>query len=102
MDRVAALAAMLEQDPNNSFMRYALAQAYAGGGRLEEAVTAYRELMAKNPDYVAAYFHGGQALEKLGRVEEARAVYQQGIEACLRTGDGHTRSELQGALDLLP
>jgi hypothetical protein len=35
-------------------------------------------------------------------VEEAREVYEKGIEATARTGDQHTRSELQAALDMLP
>jgi len=65
-------------------------------------VEQFRELLAANPNYAAAYFHAGQTLEKLGRVEEARAMYERGIEATTRTGDGHTRSELQAALDLLP
>ncbi|MGD0619861.1 MAG: hypothetical protein ABSB67_19605 [Bryobacteraceae bacterium] len=62
----------------------------------------FRQLLAANPNYAAGYFHGGQTLEKLGRVEDARAMYEQGIEVTTRTGDAHTRSELQGALDLLP
>ncbi|MBL8221530.1 MAG: tetratricopeptide repeat protein [Bryobacterales bacterium] len=102
IDRVEALKAMLAQDPTNSFVRYGLAQAYSGSGRLEEAVTAYRELLQADPMYVAGYFHGGQALEKLGRVEEARDIYLQGLEACTRKGDLHTRGEIQGALDMLP
>jgi hypothetical protein len=48
-----------------------------------------------------AYFHGGQALEKAGRLEEARAMYEEGIAVTARTGDAHTRSELQAALDIL-
>lgn len=102
MDRVDALRTLLEQDPGNSFVRYGLAQAYANGGKLAEAVDAYRQLIDKDPLYVAAYYHGGQALEKLGNVEEARALYNDGLEACLRKGDMHTRSEIQAALDLLP
>lgn len=101
-DRIEALKAMLAQDPNNSFVQYALAQAQAGAGDLVEAVAAYRGLLDVDPTYVAAYFHGGQTLEKLGRVDEARAIYEAGIEACTAKGDMHTRSEIQGALDLLP
>jgi Flp pilus assembly protein TadD len=71
-------------------------------GELEEAVVEFRNLLDYNPDYAAAYFHGGQALEKLGRVEDARAMYEKGIETTSRTGDQHTRSELEGALDMLP
>lgn len=93
---------MLEQNPRDSFARYGLAMEYANSGQLEHAVAQFRELLETNPDYAAAYFHGGQALEKLGRVEEARQTYEKGIEVTSRTGDQHTRGELQGALDLLP
>jgi len=90
------------QDPGNAFARYGLAMELVNSGRGEEAVEEFRALLAANPNYAAGYFHGGQTLEKLGRVEEARALYERGIEVTTRTGDGHTRSELQGALDLLP
>ena len=92
---------MVEQNPSDTFARYGLAMEYANSGRLDQAVEEYRNLLAANPSYAAAYFHGGQALEKLGRAEEARALYRQGIETTTRTGDLHTRSELQAALDLL-
>jgi tetratricopeptide (TPR) repeat protein len=102
IDRVEALKAILAQDPNSTFARYGLAQAYATAGRYVEAVAEYEAIMAGNPDYVAAYFHAGQALERIGDVEQARRTYERGINACARTGDAHTRSELQGALDMLP
>lgn len=101
LDRVQALQALLEQDPSNSFARYGLAQAYASNGQFEQAVASYRSLIAANPDYVAAYYHCGQALERMGNPGDARTVYEQGIEACTRTGDTHTRSEIQAALDIL-
>jgi tetratricopeptide (TPR) repeat protein len=99
--RLDALKNMVAQNPNDSFLRYGLAMEYKNAGDLEEASSAFRDLMAVNPDYSAAYFHGGQALEKLGKLEEARAMYQQGIEVTTRKGDLHTRSEIQAALDLL-
>jgi tetratricopeptide (TPR) repeat protein len=101
-ERLDALNALLAQDPNNSFVRYGLAQALLSAGKLEQAAAAFQELIQRNPDYVAAYYHGGQTLEKLGRVEEARSMYEEGIPACTRTGDLHTKSEIQAALDLLP
>jgi tetratricopeptide (TPR) repeat protein len=57
--------------------------------------------MAADPDYAASYFHAGQTLEQLGKLEEARDVYRRGIEVTARKGDQHARSELEGALDLL-
>jgi tetratricopeptide (TPR) repeat protein len=93
---------MLAQDPQNTFARYGLALAYANGGDLESALEEYRTLLANDPNYAAAYFHGGQALEKLGRIEEARDLYQKGIEVTGRIGDHHTQNELQAAMELLP
>ena len=93
---------MVAHNPGDTFARYGLAMEYANTGNLEQAVAEYRTLLENNPDYAAAYFHGGQTLEKLGRIEESRAMYQKGIEATTRTNDQHTRSELQAALDTLP
>ena len=101
-NRLEVLKNMVAQNPNDSFSRYGLAMEYANSGELERAIEEYRGLLAVNPNYSAAYYHGGQALEKLGRVDEARAVYEQGIEATRRTGDAHTRAEIEAALSLLP
>ena len=101
-NRVEILTAMLEQNPADSFARYALAQEFANTGHLDRAVEEYRALIAANADYAAAYFHGGQVYEKLGRLEEARGLYEKGIDVTTRTGDGHARSELEAALNLLP
>ena len=99
--RSDVLKSMLAQDPANTFARYGLAMEYINSGELDLGVSEFQRLMETNPDYVAAYFHGGQTLEKLGRIEDARATYERGLEACQRTGDGHTQSEIRTALDLL-
>lgn len=92
---------MVAQNPNDTFSRYGLAMEYANSGNLELAVEEYESLLRGNPDYAAAYYHGGQALEKLGRIDQARIMYRRGLEATRRTGDAHTNSELQAALDIL-
>jgi len=101
-NRTEILKNMLAQNPRDSFARYGLAMEFANSGDLQQAIIEYRTLLEHNPDYAAAYFHGGQALEKLGRIDEARDMYQKGIDTTSRTGDQHTRSELQAALDMLP
>ena len=93
---------MLAQDPANAFARYGLAMEFVKTGELENAVSEFRALLEHNPNYAAAYFHGGQVLEKLGDVERAREFYEKGIEVTGRTGDAHARSELEAALDMLP
>ena|SRR5215469_4876466 len=101
MNRLEILKTMVAQNPTDSFSRYGLAMEYANSGSLEQAVTEYESLLSFNPDYAAAYYHGGQALEKLGRTDDARRMYGRGLEATRRTGDAHTHSELQAALDIL-
>ncbi len=99
--RLEQLKSMVEQDPGNSFLRYGLAMEYRNLGEIETAVSEFRALMAANPDYAPAYFHGGQTLEMMGRPEEAREVYRQGVEVAARQGNQHASNEMQAALDML-
>jgi tetratricopeptide (TPR) repeat protein len=101
-NRMEVLKAMVAQNPADAFARYGLAMELVKSGQLESAVTEFRALLEHNPNYAAGYFHGGQVLEKLGDVEQARAFYEKGVEVTARTGDQHARSELQAALDMLP
>lgn len=99
--RLEILQSMVEQKPDDSFSRYGLAMEYVKSGELENASREFAELLKRNPGYAAGYFHGGQTQEKLGNLDGARALYSQGIHVTEASGDGHTRSELMAALDLL-
>ncbi len=99
--RLEILKSMVEQKPGDSFSRYGLAMELRNTGDLEGAMREFDELRRINPDYTATYFHAGQTLERLGRIEDARAMYLEGIEVTSRKGDLHAKGELQGALDLL-
>ena len=99
--RLESLKLMVEQNPGDSFLRYGLAMEYRNTGDLERAAGEFRALVTANPDYAPAYYQGGQTLERLGRLEEARQMYRDGVVVTTRTGDQHARSEMQAALDLL-
>lgn len=101
MDRLEILKQLAEQNPADTFARYGLGMEYARMGRFAEAAGQYRAIAAVRPDYAAVYYQGGQALEQLGQIEEARKFYRQGIEVTTRLGDGHARDQLQTALDAL-
>lgn len=101
-NRLEILLQMVEQDPKDSFARYGLAMEYAKGGSYEQAIAEYRALLAQDEGYAAAYYHGGQALEKLGQVEEAKRLYEAGLLVTKHKGDSHTHSEIEAALSLLP
>jgi tetratricopeptide (TPR) repeat protein len=99
--RLEKLQELLKQDPANKLLGYGLAQELAGLGRAEEAVEQYQCLIAEQPDYCAAYFHGAKTLEQLGRIDAARDLYLRGIAAAIRAGDDHAASEMQAALAAL-
>jgi len=92
------LEQMLAENPGNAFARYGLAMELVNGGHFEPAVKEFEALLAAQPDYGAAYYHGGQTLEKLGRIDQARDWYRRGVAS---SRDAHARSELQAALDIL-
>ena len=92
------LQAFIAQKPRDPFPRYALALEYKNGDRLDEAATLFSDLMTLDPDYIPTYLHAGELLIKLGRKDDARAVFQTGIAAASRRGDAHARGELEGAL----
>lgn len=101
-NRLEMLEQMVSRDPNNTFARYGLAMEVANSGDWARAIVEFRALLQHDEDYAAAYYHAGQTLEKMGDLEQARTMYEEGIEASTRKGDFHTRSEIEAALSLLP
>ncbi len=96
--RIEILNQLLAANPSNTFARYGLAMEYVKAGSFDQAMAEFDAVLATDPGYAAAYFHGGQALEKLGKLDGARDYYRRGI-ASVR--DAHALSELQAALDIL-
>jgi predicted Zn-dependent protease len=84
--RIETFRQMLESDPDNTMVRFGLANEYVKAGQHEEAVGALREYLRRADDEGAAYGMLARALEKLDQREEARAAYERGIEAALAHG----------------
>jgi predicted Zn-dependent protease len=100
--RIELLRGFITQRPDDPFPRYALAMEHKNAGQLDAAWETFRMLMDAHPDYVPGYLHAGNTLVALGRPAEARVVFDSGIAASSRCGDGHARGELEGALAALP
>ncbi len=97
-DRLATLLDYLRDDPDDPFVRYALAQEYLKRGDTAEALRFFEELAADQPEYVGTYYHLGKLYETLGRTPDAVRTYRAGIDAATRASDLHARAELQSAL----
>ena len=99
--RLDMLRAFLVQHPHDPFPRYGLAMEHKNVGNLEEASREFDVLMSAHPSYTAAYLHAGNTLVALGRADEARGVYERGLEVCRERGDTHAAGELETALSSL-
>ena len=101
VNRIEILKGFLEQDPKDSFSRYALALEYVKGGQTDDARREFEFVRDNDPGYVATYFQLAQLYRNLGLRHEAEKTYRTGITTAAKAGDSHTREELEGALENL-
>ena len=98
MDRIATLLTFLEDDPDDSFTRFALAQEYAKRGDDAAGLAYYEGLVRDQPGYVGTYYHLAKLYARLGHPEDATVTIADGIARCTEAGDAHARGELQTLL----
>ena len=101
MNRIEILTGFLQQDPNDSFSRYALALEYIKAGQTDAARREFETVLANDPGYVATYYQLGQFYRTMGLKHDAEKTYRAGIGVASKAGDAHTQSELEGALESL-
>lgn len=95
------ILAMLEEFPDDAELLYALAMEYLSEGDESGAERRFRELIQAAPDYPPGYLQLGQLLVRLGREDEARAVYRDGIAVARKKGDEHAAGEMSNFLLML-
>lgn len=96
--RLEQLQKMLQDNPDDAFILYALGQEYLKLENTVEALKLFTDLTEKQPEYTGTYYHLGKLYEQLGDFEKARATYKKGLDMTSKLGDRHNYNELQGAL----
>ncbi|HEX8843948.1 MAG TPA: tetratricopeptide repeat protein [Pyrinomonadaceae bacterium] len=79
--RIETFKQMLETDPENSLVRFGLANEYLKAERYEEAIAAFSDYLQRADDEGAAFGMLARAYERVGQRERARETYLRGIEA---------------------
>lgn len=102
MTRREQLEALLQQDPHDVFLHYALACELIKQGDFAAGCARFQTLHQDFPDYVPAWFKHAQVLAELGELTQARDVGLQGLETAHRVGDRHAAQEIAAFLELLP
>lgn len=97
--RIAALRKMAESRPDDPRPRFGLALELEKAGRWEEAAGELREYLARTDDEGNAYGRLGKALRELGREDEAKEAYRQGVAAAYRHGHPTMAGEFEDVLE---
>jgi tetratricopeptide (TPR) repeat protein len=99
MDRIARIQEFLAANPNDNFLRHALALELLKTGDAAGARVLFEAILTESPDYVGSYYHLAKLLEQLGEKEQAIGWYEKGMTAAKAAKDQHAYNELQGAYE---
>ena len=91
----------VEKDPDDSFVRYALAMEYRKSDRLDDALATFEVLIERDPEYVAAYQMAAEVAVALQQIERARDIIARGTEAARKVRNLHAASKMTELLDSL-
>ena len=96
------LESMLEKEPNDLFLNYALGLEFANDlSTVADAESQFRTVLGINPDYLAAYYQLGKLFESLLRVPEALEFYKKGLEKAVQHDERKAINEFNEAIFLL-
>ena len=95
--KLPLLQQLLAEDPENTFLLYAIAQEYQKATDWAEAIDAYEVLKATDPKYVGLYYHQGKCYDASQQPSKALETYAAGIAVAKALPDFHALSELNTA-----
>jgi tetratricopeptide (TPR) repeat protein len=101
ISRLEKLLEFIKNEPEDPFLKYALATEYLRINQTDKALEYYEDLVNNHHDYVGTYYHLGKLYEALGRKQDAITTYETGMTVARDKRDNHSFSELKGVYDEL-
>lgn len=98
--RIDQLTKFLEENPADSFVRYALATEYINLNDDETALAYFLEILRRDPEYTGMYYHLGKLYQRLNEKELAEETFKNGMTLTYGK-DPHAHHELQEAMNQL-
>ncbi|MCY2976343.1 MAG: hypothetical protein NTW52_16935 [Planctomycetota bacterium] len=99
--RRAKIEAMLVDEPNDDFLRYALAMEMRKDGESEASIKLLASMARQEKPHVASFFMAAQQLVALDRIAAARTFLRDGIEEARLQNDHHAAGEMSEYLSQL-
>ena len=100
-NRLDMILDMLQSNPDDTFLRYAVALEYIKLEENEKAIHYLKSLIKDFPDYLPTYYQYGKLLEEKGKTDKAILIYKKGREVATAQKDTKTLGELSEALMIL-
>jgi tetratricopeptide (TPR) repeat protein len=97
--RLDKLRELLENQPDDSFMQYAVGFEYESSGDFGQALEWYEKILAQHKEYLPVYYQCGLLYAQLGRFEKAVALLREGIILAKAQGEDKMQRELMAALE---
>lgn len=97
MNRLEQLQTLLQENPGDAFLLFAIAKEYEKIADRPQALAYYEQVVRTDPDYVGVYYHLAKLYEKIEQPEKALDIYITGMDIARRAGDQHALAELSAA-----
>ena len=97
-ERIQYLEELLQNDPNDPFLSYALAIEYLQLNNFNDGIEMLEALRFDNPTYIPTYYKLASVYIEQGQHDKARMVIEEGLNLT-KGKDQKTYSELQSLLD---
>ena len=101
INRLEKLLEFIKNEPEDPFLKYALATEYLRINQTDKALEYYEDLVNKHRNYVGTYYHLGKLYEALNRKQDAINTYETGMIVAREQRDNHAFSELQAVYNEL-
>jgi tetratricopeptide (TPR) repeat protein len=95
LNRLNKLLEFIKNEPDDEFLKYALATEYLRLNETDKALSYYEDLVNNHPGYTGTYYHLGKLYEALNRKDDAIKTYENGMKVTKEKRDNHAFSELQ-------
>lgn len=102
--RLIKLLEMLDEQPSDTFLLYAIGMEYAGMNNEVEAENYWRKVLELDKNHIAVHYQLAQLLinasaDSASAVTEAIQLLEKGFALAKQKGDNKTMNEFRSALD---
>lgn len=102
MSRIEQIKTLIQDDPRDAMLRFALGNEYFQTGQHTEAIEALKAALEIDPEYAFVYIQLAESYEKTGQIQRAWQTIEAGRGPAVRNGDPNLMRQLDDIAARLP